>query len=57
MDGRDFTTADIGGPPVALVNETLAKTFFRDQNPLGRRLKPGFGAQVRWFTIIGVVSE
>ena len=44
IDGRDFTASDVGGPPVALVNETLAKTFFRDQSPLGRRLKPGFGA-------------
>ena len=50
-------TSDIGGPPVALVNETLAKTFFRDQNPLGRRLKPGFGAQLPWFTIVGVVRD
>ena len=40
-----------------LVNETLAKTFFRDQSPLGRRLKPGFGAQLPWFTIVGVVRD
>ncbi len=46
IDGRDFAPSDIGGTPVALVNETLAKTFFRDQTPLGRRLKPGFGAQL-----------
>ncbi len=57
VDGRDFTDGDIGGPPVALVNETLVKTFFRDQNPLGRRLKPGFGAQLPWFTIVGVVRD
>ena len=57
VDGRDFTTSDIGGPPVALVNETLVKTFFRDQNPLGRRLKPGFGDKVPWFTIVGVVRD
>jgi len=57
VDGRDFAASDIGGPPVALVNETLVKTFFRDQNPLGRRLKPGFGAQLPWFTIVGVVRD
>ena len=57
VDGRDFTTSDVGGPPVALVNETLAKTFFRDQSPLGRRLKPGFGPQIPWFTIVGVVRD
>ena len=57
VDGRDFTDSDVGGPPVALVNETLAKTFFRDQSPLGRRLKPGFGPKVPWFTIVGVVRD
>ena len=57
IDGRDFAPSDVGGPPVALVNETLAKTFFRDQSPLGRRLKPGFGAQLPWFTIVGVVRD
>ncbi len=57
VDGRDFAASDVGGPPVALVNETLAKTFFRDQTPLGRRLKPGFGAQLPWFTIVGVVRD
>ena len=57
VDGRDFAASDVGGPPVALVNETLAKTFFRDQSPLGRRLKPGFGPKVPWFTIVGVVRD
>ncbi len=57
IDGRDFAPSDVGGPPVALVNETLAKTYFRDQTPLGRRLKPGFGAQLPWFTIVGVVRD
>ena len=57
IDGRDFAPSDVGGAPVALVNETLAKTYFRDQTPLGRRLKPGFGAQLPWFTIVGVVRD
>jgi putative ABC transport system permease protein len=57
LDGRDFTQSDVGGAPVALVNETLAKTFFRGQSPIGRRLKPGFGAQLPWFTIVGVVRD
>ncbi len=57
LDGRDFAPSDAGGPAVALVNETLAKTFFRDQNPLGRRLRRGFNAQQPWFTIVGVVRD
>jgi putative ABC transport system permease protein len=57
MDGRDFSLADVTGAPVVLVNETLAKTFFKGQSPVGRRLKPGFGGTVPWFTIVGVVRD
>jgi predicted permease len=57
VDGRDFSPADATGPPVVLINETLARTFFKDQNPIGRRLKPGFSNQVPWFTIAGVVRD
>ncbi|HET7220597.1 MAG TPA: ABC transporter permease [Vicinamibacterales bacterium] len=55
--GRDFSAGDAGGPPVVLVNETLARTFFGDQSALGRRLKPGSNAQRPWFTIVGVVRD
>jgi predicted permease len=55
--GRDFTLADATGGPVALVNETLAKTFYRGQDPIGKRVKPGFGGSTPWFTIVGVVRD
>ncbi len=57
VDGRDFTEADATGSPVVLVNQTLAKTFYKDRSPIGKRLKPGFGAAVPWFTIVGVVRD
>jgi predicted permease len=59
MDGRDFSLADVTGAPVCLVNEALAKTFYKGQSPVGRRLKPGIGpfASVPWFTIVGVVRD
>jgi putative ABC transport system permease protein len=56
-DGRDFTLADVTGAPVVLVNETLAKTFFKNESPVGRRLKPGFNDQTPWFNIVGVVKD
>jgi putative ABC transport system permease protein len=55
--GRDFTPSDATGAPVVLVNETLAKAFYPNQNPLGRRLKPGFNEKIPWFTIVGVVRD
>ena len=57
VDGRDFTPSDATGAPVVLVNETLAKTFYPNQNPIGRRLKPGFSEKTPWFTIVGVVRD
>jgi len=55
--GRAFQASDVFGQPVALVNETLARRFFPDRNPIGGRLKPGFGANIPWVEIIGVVKD
>ncbi len=57
VDGRAFEPADVGGAPVALVNEALARRFFADRNPIGQRLKPGFSPAIPWFTIVGVVKD
>src|SRR5262249_51775518 len=52
--GRVFTAADsTDQPKVVVVNETLARGFFRDRDPIGQRLKAG-GA---WRTIVGVVCD
>ena len=56
VEGRDFTLADVTGAPVLLVNETLAKTFYKNQSAIGKRVKPG-GPQRPWFTIVGVVRD
>jgi predicted permease len=37
IEGRDFNTADAEGPPVAIINETMARTYWPDQNPVGQR--------------------
>ena len=40
--GRNFTAADVEtAPPVALVNETLVKRFFRGTDPLGQHVSVG----------------
>ena len=57
LDGRDFALSDTTGAPVVLVNETLARTFYKNESPVGKRLKPSFGPQMPWFTIIGVVRD
>ncbi|MDQ3948793.1 MAG: ABC transporter permease [Gemmatimonadota bacterium] len=58
--GRGFTSSDPGGPPVMVVNEALAKRFYPDQNPVGRRIRPPLSADTSgtpWFTIIGVAEN
>lgn len=58
--GRRFTAADRAATPwVVLVNETLAKTLWPGQNPLGRRIKMYERdlAKDPWRTVIGVVAD
>ena len=59
VEGRDFQLSDVTGGGVALINETMAKTFFgfRKIDPIGQRLKPGFGPSLPWLTIVGVVRD
>jgi putative ABC transport system permease protein len=55
--GRAFTDTDRTGAPVALVNEALVRKFFQDLNPIGARVKPGFGEALPWLEIVGVVKD
>ena len=53
---------DDGAPRAAVINETLAKTYFRGEDPLGRRFHfvNGRGqvpANAPWTTIVGVVAD
>ena len=62
--GRGLTDNDaVGAPRVAVINDTLAKRDFPDQNPIGRRLvmrqlvpgKTALDQEVAW-EIVGVVA-
>ena len=57
--GRPFTEHDgANAPPVAIINETLARRFYPDQDPLGKRLKWGSAqSRLAWRTIVGVVRD
>jgi predicted permease len=59
VQGRGFLPSDTASGPVVIVNETLVNTFWKDRNPIGQTLKPGFGpfAQVPDFTVIGVAKD
>jgi putative ABC transport system permease protein len=57
--GRMFADNDIAaGSPVILVNEAFARRYFPDEEPVGRRLRPGGPRSTApWRTIVGVVGD
>ncbi|MGH9782450.1 MAG: ABC transporter permease, partial [Candidatus Acidiferrales bacterium] len=60
LRGRVFTDADTpqDAPPVALINETLARRYWPNGDPIGKQFKfndPNFKSP--WFTIVGVVGD
>lgn len=55
--GRAFTASDRpGAPNVAIINESFARSHFGGVNPLGRRLKMGWGGDEPK-EIVGVVGD
>jgi predicted permease len=58
VQGRGFAGVDAAASGmVTVVNETLAGTFWRGQNPIGQRLRPCCSDKVPWFTVIGVAKD
>ena len=57
--GREFTAADTAtSRPVALINESFARTHFPNTDPLGRQVKRSRpGSKEPWLTIVGVVPD
>jgi predicted permease len=59
LNGREFTVADAAGSTkVAIINETMARRFFANRNPIGSRFAFGAGDRVRPdIEIVGVVKD
>jgi putative ABC transport system permease protein len=57
--GRSFTDEDSESQRVAIINQTMAARYWRDQpNPIGQRMTLGRGgADPRWMQIVGVVAD
>jgi len=56
LGGRDFSVDDRpGSMPVAIVNETMARRYWPDADPVGRRLR--LKEDQRWMTVAGVVPD
>jgi putative ABC transport system permease protein len=61
LAGRDFTDGDTAHTqPVAIINQTTARRFFREDNPVRKYYSPEgplFDPQQREFLVIGVVKD
>jgi len=63
--GRTFTDRDRqGAPPSIVINEAMAKRYFKNEDPIGKRIliqellygQPGLGSEIAW-EVVGIVSD
>ena len=58
LNGRVFNVNDTeNSPPVAIINEDMARGLFGDENPIGRRVARTGTEETTWIEIIGVVGN
>lgn len=60
LRGREFGTDDTPKTtPVIVINETLARSYFKGQDPLGQRMafEKVPTAKTTWYTIVGIVGD
>jgi putative ABC transport system permease protein len=56
--GRNFTGLDTyKTQTVAVIDQALARQYWREENPVGQQIKFGFGKGVQGVTIIGIVGD
>src|SRR5262249_1240499 len=58
LSGRGFTPHDDENAPlVGVTNESLARRFFNEQNPFGKRVCWAGNPQPYWITIVGAAGD
>jgi predicted permease len=55
--GRGFNEADDGRHKVVLINQSMARRFWKDENPIGKRIAVGPVKSPEWSEIVGVVAD
>ncbi len=65
LRGRGLAETDLAGaPPVTVINQTMAKRYFKGENPIGKRIlvqqivtgKHALGPEVPW-QVVGVTAD
>src|SRR5262249_8206536 len=59
IGGREFTERDsTSAPGVIVINEAMAKRYWPNENPIGKRIKLGrFNSTVPWLAIVGIAQD
>jgi predicted permease len=58
VQGRLFDSRDDdGSTPVTVINEFMARSMFKDESPIGKRIQFDISERKEWLTIIGVVPD
>ncbi|MGA2015989.1 MAG: ABC transporter permease [Opitutaceae bacterium] len=58
VQGREFTDADrLGAPPVAIVNESMARKYWPGESPIGKRIGGTDPTNPRWAEVVGVMRD
>jgi putative ABC transport system permease protein len=58
LQGRDFTDRDtVHAPWVAIVNETMARRFFPNEDPIGKRIRVDLSEEDQFREIVAVVRD
>jgi predicted permease len=56
--GRGFDPSDgPAAPSVAVINETMARRIFPNQDPIGQHVRTGPNPSGAWTTIVGVIGD
>jgi putative ABC transport system permease protein len=58
LRGREFTEQDSQSTPaVVMINQNLARTYWPDENPVGKRVRTSPNSDSPWYSIVGVVGD
>ncbi|HUS12339.1 MAG TPA: FtsX-like permease family protein, partial [Pyrinomonadaceae bacterium] len=61
LKGREFTQRDgAKAPGVVIVNQAFARKFFPNEDPVGKRIKPGISTltdETEWREIVGIAGD
>ncbi len=59
ISGREFTERDSqNAPGVAVINESLSRRYWPNEDPVGKRIKiGGFNSNSPWLTVVGIAQD